>query len=222
MPTPTIPVETFSVVNKHMLPSPHRRMSAQVHKAKPFEADLKILPKGSLFGPRHIQFYDDESGITYLMHSIEVRKMLTGGNGRPPAKIEGGVVSGIFGFGRVSSSLTLKYLGPKPVRVGLINHLTNVAKQAVTEVERVIKEHGGDFLRLHWGGRAVDGTQSATYGAWKITLTPTIEETSPEWVTEVEFANTRPHSHPPRKFSVRKGETQELLRAYFGHVRAVG
>lgn len=233
MPTAKIPVNVVYLEDdgRAMRTHPGRPHNSRKPPvaAKPFEADLKVLPKAE-HGPRHIGLYDDATGITYLMHNHEVRKMLTSG-----AKIEGGVVSGLFGFGRVSSSLTLTYLGPKPVRVGLIDRLTAIAKEAGAEVGRVIKAHSGSYLS--WD-HMPSGESKASYGDYKVTAKPTLKDSNlvpfkDEWETVVEFVHAprpfsllgagmidrKPDPSKNRKFIVRQGEFQDALSGYFQHIR---
>jgi hypothetical protein len=179
-----IPVNHIYVVGKEMQTIDARNSGWAYQKigrmrvaAKPFEATLKVIPKR---GGRYISLYHEETGYTYKMHPAEVRQMMVKG-----AKIEGGVVSGVWGFSRVSTSVTLRWLREIPQRVSLVEHMVKIARQAREEQIRIVKDYFGPLYNPVFHD---DGTATLTDGRLKMTTRPVLQvepEVESEWVTEV-------------------------------------
>lgn len=210
-----IPVEKVYFVNKAMQTIDDYAWGCKPRDAgrvpvKPFEASLKVIPKT---GGRYLELYNEEDGITYKIHPSEVRRMIVKG-----AKVEGGVVSGVWGFARVSTSVTLRWLGNVPERVSLIEHMVKIAKQAREEQDRVVKDHFGILYKPVF---KEDGTAHVTDGQVRVTLRPVLQvepKVEEKWVTEVTLeVDVRPQSlwnrkEPVReKYSVQLGERNQAL-----------
>lgn len=222
-----VPVEKIYVVNKVMQTVDeyawgHKPTAARQASVKPFEASLKVIPKT---GGRHLELYNEEDGVTYKIHPSEVRRMIVKG-----AKIEGGAVSGVWGFARVSTSITLRWLGNVPERVSLIEHMVKIAKQAREEQERVVKDHFGILYKPTF---KEDGTATLTDGRVKVTLRPVLRvepKVEEKWVTEVTLeVDARPKSlwsyhgtsAVKEKYSVHLGERNNALTNAIIRLRGV-
>lgn len=222
MATPRIPVEKFYV--NHLARTmatcssdDGHQLQLREYQAKPFEGELVIDTKKSKGGWVRLKAPD---GITYAMHHSETVKAIAAG-----AEVKGGCMSGTFGFCRVSTSISLCWLGPIPERVELFAYMKGITEQALTEMERVIKIHGGSHVDFK---STETGLKSGNYGAWKVEVVPTFSvspKIETEWVTDVHFKHRPTHLKPIRpdaKVTVKLGAQSEELRSLFAYTRMAG
>lgn len=222
MPTPAIPVEFISLDRDNVMRPKEPSRPSRGLAVRPFESTLEILNASS--NKRETYLRDVNTGITYVMHSNEVRKMLIGG---PP--VANGAINGRWGFCRISTFVSLRYLGQPTKKIGFFDYLKSLAKTTEEHFQAFVNAHGA-CPALYWdrmprrsGLRDAPAKEfhwQSKRGEWVVDVEAVVAvdydgEKHDDGLLKVTFVSPE----GSREFLLRPGEESQVIKELFDRVK---